>query len=323
MTCNRILTVLLSACPLVVVAGLLYAAMFIKPELAGDTVTPPAITRGDFLYGVAIPEPGLLWAAGSDGKVWRSADEGRSWTVQRTPTRLTLQDIGAWDTARAVAVGDDGIVLRTDDGGANWTQVAVPRSRVSNKLMRVFVRAGGEAWAVGEMGMVLNSTDYGASWRQARVEEDAAWNGVFANGKTVWLVGEFGRIAFSVDAGKSWSLVKRPAQDGGSLIAVAFRNDMEGMAVGLDSVMLHTTDAGRTWKALPKVTPEHLFDVMWDGARWAAVGDKGALVLGDRDAARWEARRVSPDDRQWHTRIVRSGAHYIAAGGSLAMVAIR
>ena len=34
-----------------------------------------------------------------DGKVWRSNDAAKSWSVQRTPTPANLQDIAAWDDA--------------------------------------------------------------------------------------------------------------------------------------------------------------------------------------------------------------------------------
>lgn len=320
MNLNRILAAAISVCPLLIIAGLLYAALFVKPSVTGDSVKPPPVARGDLFYGLASPQPGKLWAAGSDGKVWLSTDQGGTWAVQRTPTRFTLQDIGAWDQARAVAVGDDGIVLRSTDGGLQWEPVTVPRSSVANKLMRVAVQAGGEAWAVGEMGMVLHSSDFGASWTRAAAEEDAAWNGVYAAGKKVWMVGEFGRIAFSADAGQTWNKVDSPAKS--SLMAVAFRSDNEGVAVGLEGAMYHTTDGGRTWAALPGKTTEHLFDVVWGGQAWAVVGDKGVLLVGDAPATNWQTRRVAPNDRQWHTRILRSGSQYIVAGGSLQKPAV-
>lgn len=320
MNLNRLSTSVVGACPLLIVAGLLYAALFVKPAVSGDSVAPPPVARGDLFYGLTAPQPDKLWAAGSDGKVWLSADQGSTWSIQRTPVNLTLQDIAAWDKAHAVAVGDDGVVIRTTDGGQRWERVSAPRSTVANKLMRVFVQPGGDAWAIGEMGMVLHSVDFGANWKQVAPEEDAAWNGVHAAGRNVWLVGEFGRIAFTADGGETWTKVDSPASS--SLMAVAFRNDTDGVAVGLEGAIYRTADGGRHWTALPKKTTEHLFDVTWDGQRWAVVGDKGLLLVGDAAAASWEVRRVAEGDRQWHTRVLHSGSHYIVAGGSLQKPAV-
>lgn len=318
MSIRRIFGGLLSVCPLIVIAALLYAAIFVKPHVSVTVVKPPSIAPGDAVYGVTVPLAGsLLWATGSDGKVWTSRDQGNAWAVTHTPANGILQDIAAWDDQCAIAVGDDGMIVRTMDGGKSWRSVDAPRSAVANKLMQVIALPDGEAWTVGEMGMVLRSTDFGATWARAVAEEDTAWNGVFATPQTVWLVGEFGRIARSGDKGKTWDKIGTSVKS--SLMSVSFRDDTHGVAVGLEGVVLLTSDGGTSWQQAPRVTGEHLFDVTWDAGRkrWIAVADKGVLLSGDASGTRWTVSRMRAGDRHWHTKVVVYKDRYIAAGGSL------
>jgi photosystem II stability/assembly factor-like uncharacterized protein len=312
---QRFIRITMSILPFLIIGGLVYGAVFIKPEIAANTVHPPAIERGDFLYGVALPAPDAMWAAGSNGKVWRSADSGASWTVQATPTHETLQDIAAWDPMQAVAVGNHGVVIRTVDGGKTWTQIDVPRSKIANKLMRARIFGDGSAWAVGELGAALVSADRGTTWKRGAPEEDLAWNDVFFDGQKVWLVGEFGSIRASGDGGATWAPGSSPVKT--SLMGITFRDKENGVAVGLDGVILVTQDGGRNWVERPKVTREHLFDLLWDGTTWAAVGDKGVLVTADAPATDWKVSQLSPNQRAWHTKIIKAGNRYVAAGATL------
>lgn len=308
-----------SALPLVVIAGLWYAAVSIKPQPTGSSVAPPAVARGDFIYGITAPPGKFLLAAGSEGKVWRGKPDGASWVVLPTPTKSTLQDVSAWDSHRAVAVGNDGVVLVTSDGGDTWRQVDAPRSAVANKLVRVRVDGTADAWAVGEMGAVLHSTDSGVSWTRRALEQDAAWNDVHVQDGKVWLAGEFGRIAYSADGGAHWNQVASPVN--ASLMAIVFRDPLHGIAVGVEGIVLATRDGGMHWDALAKTTKEHLFDAAWDGANWIAVGDKGLLLKGDAQAGRWEVLRPSANERGWHTKVLATPTHYLMAGENFRSIA--
>lgn len=338
---GKLVKVSLSAIPWLIIAVLLWAGLFIKPQPVGSTVQPPAIERTDSFYGITVPAAGVVWIAGNNGKVVRSEDDGRTWTLQKTPVKFHLQDIASWDTKRAVAVGNSGVVIVTADGGAGWTEVQAPRSKVSNKLLRVKTMPDGRAWAVGEMGAVLESSDYGHTWQRRRDEEDVAWNDiVFVDAASGWIVGETGRMLRTRDGGKTWEPVPSPVKS--SLMAVAFRDASSGVAVGLEGVLLTTQDGGANWVRQPRAkrpvaafgegasdkataafrtrtleeAGEHLFDVTWDEAHgaWLAVGNQGVWVRGGKDAAQWEAGRIDPRDMAWHTRVIVAGEHSYLAG---------
>lgn len=315
---KRLLDVGVSALPFLIVLGLLYAAFFIKPSVDGDAAPAPAMARNDAVYGVTLAGgASLLWAAGSSGKVWQSRDDGAHWTLQHSGVANALQDIAAWDAQRAVAVGDDGVILVTTDGGSHWKRITAPRSVIANKLVRVRVYPDGEAWTVGEAGMALRSRDYGTSWSRMAPEEDSGWNDVSKQGDRIILAGEFGRLRLSLDNGANWRDIVSGVKC--SLMALAFRDDLQGAAVGLDGVVLLSSDGGQHWNRQPQEHSTHLFDVIWDGARWAATGNHGVLLTGAADAG-WRASVASPTDRRWHTRVLAVAGGYLLAGQGVSLV---
>ncbi len=311
---ERIKRTLLSGMPLVIIGGLLYGGLFVKPKPVGSAVEQPLIERGDVFYGIAAPPGSSLWAAGSNGKILYSADAGTSWRRQAAPGQETLQDIAAWDGRRAVAVGNEGVVFTTDDAGRSWKAAQTPKSALGNKLMRVQAGQDGSAWAVGSGGVLMRSRDYGKHWDAVLQGEDAAWSGVAMQGRRGCVVGEFGRIRITTDAGESWTSVASPVKH--SLMSVRFNEAGQAVAVGLSGTVLVSDDGGATWAPAETATGEDLFDVAWDGKRWIAVGDKGVVLVGGEagsGSGKWRLTRFAPEDRGWYTRVrVQNGKYYVA-----------
>lgn len=318
---GRIRRAALSALPLAIVGGLMYAAFFIKPQVHGASTARPVVEKRDRLYGVAQPAPDVIWAAGNYGKVVRSEDYGSTWVMQPSGTSQHLQAIAAWDALRAVAVGNGGTVLVTEDGGKAWRKAELPASVTGRKLMRVRTSADGRAWAVGEQGSVLVAEAFGARWSDASGGGDVAWNDIAEFGNDVCMVGEFGRIRCSRDLGRTWELASSPVES--SFNAVAFRNEVDGVAVGLEGVIALTGDGGRHWQVVPKTTEQHLYDVHWDGTRWMVVGDKGVTLTADSTARQWQEVKGGTESASWHTQIAGQGGRYVSVGQGIRFVGLQ
>lgn len=314
-------TIATSLIPIAVIGALLYAAFFVKATAEVSSVKPPEIERRDRFLGVAMPGDHVIWAAGSNGKVVRSNDAGKTWTAQTSNTEENLQGIAAWDINQAVAVGGNGVLIQTDDAGNTWREIQVPKSEVANKLLSVRAYGNGKAWVVGELGAVLKTADFGSTWERALPEKDQAWNDVSFFGNHGVLVGEFGQTMKSTDGGATWQSANSGIQS--SLMSVYLRDESNGVAVGLSGVILVTHDGGRQWTAVERQTREHLNNVIWDGVQWVAVGDKGVIVTGDAEGRIWKASRVSEGNLGWNTQILRvpgskNANDYVLAGASLA-----
>ena len=325
--------------PWLVIASLLYVALFIKPSPVGQTVNPSAIETRDRFYGGTSPRDGVWWVVGADGKIIRSDDTGESWVVQKAGTDVHLQDIAAWDDKTAIAVGNSGTVVRTEDGGRTWSPIEVPSSDIANKLIDVKAYSDGEAWVVGEFGNILRTEDFGRSWKQVREPEDMILNEIVrVDDSSLIAVGEFGTILRTADNGESWTFIDSTV--GNSITAVDFADSQTGLAGGLQGVLLGTMNGGVSWfqidesfsppsgvaepgtvlrDAWADFTSEHIFSLRWVASQdlWIATGAKGIWVTGARDFSKWQSGRLAEREMGWHTAIVPVGGDLLVTGMNL------
>lgn len=77
---------------------------------------------GEFDFRTVWARHGCVWLAGAPGThVFRSADDGQTWSVATTGQSLPLNSFDFSDPQHGIAVGDLGLVLVTRDGGTTWT----------------------------------------------------------------------------------------------------------------------------------------------------------------------------------------------------------
>lgn len=129
-----------------------------------------------------------------------------------------------------------------------------------NSLILDMTQSGDRIIAVGERGHVLISTD-GIEWRQiANVPLRSTLTAVTTIASHVWAVGHDGVILHSGDAGEHWEIQRRdprgqPAEgvaaddirQGAPLLDVLFTDAQHGFAIGAYSLLLTTSDGGKTW----------------------------------------------------------------------------
>lgn len=127
-------------------------------------------------------------------------------------------------------------------------------------LILDMTRSGDRIIAVGERGHVLVSAD-GNEWRQiANVPLRSTLTAVTSIAGHVWAVGHDGVILHSGDAGEHWEIQRRdlrgqPAEgvdaddvrQGAPLLDVLFTDAEHGFAIGAYSLLLTTSDGGKTW----------------------------------------------------------------------------
>lgn len=301
--------------PWAIIAGLLAAAVFIKPKAVGSTVIPPALENRDQFFGMS-PVGDKILAAGIYGKILEIGQDGSIRAIE-TPVRDNLQDIAAWDEQHLIAIGNNATVILSTDGGASWTPAqVVPRTGIADKLRRIRVWGEGYGVIVGEMGAVLRTNDYGQTWNRLAEEEDLTFNDFhrFSNGDLL-VVGEFGRISH-LPAGES-EIEIAEVEGEITLMAVSFRDDLHGVAVGLDGTLLYSEDGGHNWVAEKSGTHDHLFDVIWleDQQQWFATGGLGRWVTGA--PGQWSNGMLAPRETSWHVRILPVGDELWLAGRNL------
>lgn len=116
-------------------------------------------TAGPILRGLRdlhFPNSSRGYAAGTNGRVFRTVDGGNTWSLVSFPNTLNLYAVHFSDPLTGVVAGD-GVFKRTTDPLQGWTDVTAPAGsyRLDGQ--------GSDILAAGP-NVVLTSSDGGASW---------------------------------------------------------------------------------------------------------------------------------------------------------------
>lgn len=122
--------------------------------------------------------------------------------------------------------------------------------------------------------------------------EDVVWVG-----PSVVLVGERGHVMLSSDQGETWKQVLVPTR--AMLTAVCSTGAQHLWAVGHDTIILHSSDAGETWTEQYQdpglETP--LFDVWFENEEHGiALGAYGLYLTTEDGGRTWQQHRIDEEE---------------------------
>lgn len=250
-------------------------------DIAHDRITAVA----------ADPSSSTSWWVGTEpSRVYRSTDDGVSWSPRPGLTELPSADQWSFpprpdthhvrwiepDPARPdhLYVGiEAGALVQTRDGGANWEDRR-PGTRVDNHSMATHRDAQGHVWAAAGDGFAM-STDGGINWIQPEdgLDHRYCWSVALDRGdpETVVLSAASGPGAAHSNPGESY-LYRRQGTDPwerlddrgiptgrGVLRAVLASGDRSGrLYAATNRGCFRTDDAGEHWFQLPIEWPTEL-----------------------------------------------------------------
>jgi photosystem II stability/assembly factor-like uncharacterized protein len=259
----------------------------------------------------------VIWASGTNGKILRSADNGKTWKQLHVEGGEMLdfrgvQSFGA-ATAYAMSIGNDGKsrIYKTSDVGETW------RLQYSDKRPKFFLdglvcRSENDCFAIADpidgKFPLLRTTD-GQHWKELPGEQLAVAlpkEGIFAaSNSALTLCGTKGllfgtggpaaRVFHSSDSGRSWNVAETPilsGNDSSGIFSLRCSDDTV-VAVGGDyrktenslRVAAYSLDGGATWKLADERPGSFCSGVeLVDGKTWIAVGPVGEYVSQDHGA---------------------------------------
>jgi photosystem II stability/assembly factor-like uncharacterized protein len=300
--------------PWLLISGLAYAAVFIKPTVDPAPLSQPLLERRDAFFDGAVHKDNF-WVVGQNGALLATTDAGQRWNREELPGRDNLQSIAVSDSGRVVVVGNQGR-LWTREPGQPWQSHSLPVAEHAGKLLSVaFI--DNQFWVAGEMGALFRGDAQAQNWQALGIDEDVTFNAIRpgANGD-LWLAAEFGRLLRSRDHGQTWVSQELGSE---SLRSIAFEGST-GVAVGNRGEAYLTLDAGDSWQAIPKFTSEHLFDVVVHQGQWVATGDRGALMRSSDPAADWQAWTPPALDKSYHSRLLATHDGVILIGQQIGLL---
>lgn len=138
-------------------------------------------------YVAALPNPdrmhlntvlGLtdrtLLVGGEGGRMYRSQDNGQSWTASRNPSQASIYKILELKDGSLLALGFGGELLNSQDQGASWTEL---QSQTHVSLYNGTQLADGSVLLAGQRGTLLYSRD-GKHFNVWKSKSSASWLGV-------------------------------------------------------------------------------------------------------------------------------------------------
>ena len=212
----------------------------------------------------------------------------------------TSDDRATWDTLRQFGDGyigssrfsqvgryiwqpgthsPNGNSLRSTDGGVTWLNMDSIGTAGHDEPYDISFVDTLNGWVIDSRGNIRRTTNSGDSWTIIAPGLDVK-RLKMTSLTTGWAISD-SELYKTTDAGVSW----QPVLADSGLQAIAFCDSMHGAVVGLQGLILRTSDAGHTWVTDSSEFTSDLYDVfMLDSTHAWAVGQYG-LVLGFGDWA--------------------------------------
>lgn len=174
------------------------------------------------LRGLSVVDNKIIWASGSNGKIARSIDGGKSfvWMSPKGYENRDFRDIHAYDNAMAIvlAVSEPAVILKTRDGGENWYAVFVDSTK------GMFLDA---LDVEGNAGVVIGDPLKGRAFIAATSDSCETWK-VMHNNKALYTLAQ--GEAFFASSGSNIRMLRKDVDNGlvfasGGLVSRLFIGD--------------------------------------------------------------------------------------------------
>jgi photosystem II stability/assembly factor-like uncharacterized protein len=254
------------------------------------------------LNGLEFPTPDVGYVSAQGGRLFRTEDGGRSFSLRgRVPGGFGQDPSGGGavmafgDVHTGVAVLDRRI-YRTTDGGRSWTTVAV----VGQHLNDVTMVTPAVGYAVGGGGLLARTSDAGATWTERRIRFPEAGTGFAQNLARVDCANEqlcaasagWGdRLVYLFDGGATATSVRHGFQ---SVSQAAFTDPTRVVATGINGLMLLLDHGGASIERIGMSPPpglRRLTRAGMTGTAWA-LGSDGWFARTTEQGGDWKAGRI-------------------------------
>jgi photosystem II stability/assembly factor-like uncharacterized protein len=222
------------------------------------------------LLGVCFTSPANGWIVGANGTLLRTTNGGADWAAQTSPTVENLNKIVFLDSAHGYIVGDgdffggSNTMLVTTNGGGQWKLVYDGNTQFSNYYGIEISDSRARGWIVGGWQA------YGLS----------AVVGMKLGYSEVQISSELGRCA-----------------------GVDFVDDQLGWVVGMNRLILKTTNGGTNWVQQSGAVGAGYTGLnsvkFFNRETGLAVGDGGVILKTTNGGAQWHAVREQDEVLFW------------------------
>ncbi len=218
----------------------------------------------------ALYRTGTTVIAGArSGGIFRSTDEGRSWSGPEIPGTYVFDFAGRGDTVFAAT---NRMTFLTTDGGSSWTGIGPSIQAPFAQVQTAYFTESGIILAGTEWHGVFRSTDMGLSWSGPALEGIRISSIISGSDGTLYC-GTWEGVYVSTDDGARW---ERPGLN--DVFANALCIDESGRIYAGGNGVYRSSDRGAVWE---KLIDRLESNVVWTMARSA----NGSLFFGSGNGA--------------------------------------
>jgi len=261
------------------------------------------------LFASAVPSENRSIVVGDRGKIFLSEDGARTWQRIESGTKAALSTVCFPEDQNGWAAGQGGVILHSATGGRKWES---QDSGEDAYLLAIDFFDPRHGFAVGADSSALATADGGGTWRNVsldsslELEEPLNLFAVAVMGPNkACVAGDGGRIFLTEDGGDRWTESASPLYDeemmeGRILYSMTYDSGIL-YAVGIDGVLVISTDQGKTWmeRATGFPGPE-LYCVDVVNGKGLAAGSGGHIVGTSDGGSTWQVMGVPEEiTRSW------------------------
>ncbi len=243
----------------------------------------------------SIAAEGNLFIGTSAGGVYKSTDNGRSWSA--CPSAMSSVKLLAARSGEVLAAAGEGL-FSSKDNGATWKEIDSGLKIGSYLILNALTVTPNAIFTVANGRGVFRSTDDGATWKSANSGLPAEPSTLITMGNVV-LAGTISGLARTANDGATWTL---PATIPANSIASLLQDGDRVYAFTYSAGVYRSNDSGNTWTMVDTAVGhsnvraaaaiglyliadngEGVYRSSDAGASWVAVnswhGDSSALTL--------------------------------------------
>jgi photosystem II stability/assembly factor-like uncharacterized protein len=204
---------------------------------------------GLYFEGINILINGNLVAAGWNGAIAKSTDQGVSWT-DKVANAIDLFSAGAIDADTWYLAGDKGYIIKTTDSGLTFNRLHIPNN--FDTYYACHFKNANEGWVSGKTtGKIFNTIDGGNTWTTFTVpgvtSTQIYYEFFFVSDLVGYVVGSSNISAKTVDGGLTWTMLNGTGLGSSILYNVYFRTENIGFAGSGSGQLFITQNGGQSW----------------------------------------------------------------------------
>lgn len=266
---------------------------------------------------VAMVKPGIAYVCADLNRIYKSTDDGISWSLYFTPAGVNsfgFTEVVFADSLFGVFMRSSESILLTEDGGTTFANIPLPPQIYF--LDKLFLNGRNSIVLMNQSSDLKISLNKGNSWSNYTHYFQGSFNAVDAITGGYILVGDTGHIQFIHASYFNHTIMNKATLN--DLMAVSARGSNAALAVGKNGTILRGNSTSNSWSVKNSGTTADLYGLSQNPGNLniaVAVGDSGTILWTVNNGDTWLKKTSGIPTRLRSIRMI-NAAHAVAVGDS-------